>query len=254
MGVLAITLLLGLFAAATGLQELGRYIGVARRRSGHAAEGIAAMESAVFALLGLLIAFTFYGAATRFDARRQLVVDEINALGTAWLRIDVLPADAQPAVRAEFRGYVDQRIATYRALPDQAAAKIHSDSAAARQAALWSLAVAGAQRTTPPTLAPSVLEPLNESFDLATARTAAWQMHPPLMIWLLLAILASVCCLLSGFDSAAGARRSWFHVMMLSLLLSATIYVTVDFEFPRVGLIRLDDFDQLLVSLRAGMR
>ena len=254
MGGLALLVFLSLFAAVTGLQEVGRQIGLARRRAGHPAEGIAAMEGAAFALLGLLVAFTFYGAATRFDARRQLVVDEINALGTAWLRIDVLPADAQPAVRDAFRAYVDQRIATYRALPDQAAARVHLDSAALRQAGLWSLAVAGSRRVEPPTLAPGVLDPLNQSFDLATARTAAWQMHPPLMIWLLLSVLAGVCCLLSGFDSAAAARRSWFHVVLLSMLLSATIYATVDFEFPRVGLIRLDNFDELMVSLRAGMR
>ena len=205
MGAPAVLLLLALFAAATGLQEAGRYIGLARRRSGHPVEGIAAMEGAVFALLGLLIAFTFYGAATRFDARRQLVVEETNALGTAGLRVDLLPADVQPSVRTELLAYVDQRIAIYRALPDRAAAQVHIDSAAARQAALWSLAVAGVQRIVPPTLAGAVLDPLNESFDLATARTAAWQMHPPLIIWLLLAILTGVCCLASIRRPGRGA-------------------------------------------------
>jgi len=65
--------------------------------------GAGAVEGSVFGLLGLLIAFTFSGAAFRFDARRQLAVEETNAIGTAYLRLDLLPADKQPALRDSFR-------------------------------------------------------------------------------------------------------------------------------------------------------
>ncbi len=73
--------------------------------------------------MGLLIAFTFSGALTRFDARRVQAVDEANAIGTAYLRVDLLPAAAQPKLREAFRSYADARIATYRKLPDVAAAR-----------------------------------------------------------------------------------------------------------------------------------
>ena len=82
--------------------------------------GAGVVDGAVFGLLGLLVAFTFSGAATRFDARRQLVVEEANAIGAAYLRLDVLPAAAQPALRARFREYLDSRLAAYRAVPDMA--------------------------------------------------------------------------------------------------------------------------------------
>src|SRR6476659_6351344 len=73
-----------------------------------------ASEGAVMALLGLFLAFTFSGAGNRFDERRHLVIEETNAIGTAWLRIDLLPADAQPVVRGLFREYLDARLETYR--------------------------------------------------------------------------------------------------------------------------------------------
>src|SRR5512143_443438 len=95
----------GLFVGMILLLELGRRLG--RRRQGKHEEGaragLGAVEGAVFALLGLLIAFTFSGAASRFDARRELIVREANAIGTAWLRLSLLPADAQPGLRVLFR-------------------------------------------------------------------------------------------------------------------------------------------------------
>jgi hypothetical protein len=74
-------------------------------------------------LLGLLLAFTFSGAGARFDGRRHLIVEETNAIGTAYLRRDMLPAGAQPALRENFRRYVDARLHVYRKLLDMAAAK-----------------------------------------------------------------------------------------------------------------------------------
>ena len=68
------------------------------------------MEGAVFALLGLLVAFAFSGAATRFDTRRQLIVEETNAVGTAYVRLDLLPAEVQPTLRARVRQYLATRL------------------------------------------------------------------------------------------------------------------------------------------------
>ena len=106
------------------LLELGRRLG--RRRQGRDEEGaragLGAVEGAVFTLLGLLIAFTFSGAASRFDMRRQLIGQEANAIGTAWLRLDLLPAQAQPELRDLFRRYLDLRLAAYRKMPDVEAA------------------------------------------------------------------------------------------------------------------------------------
>src|SRR6185436_12430539 len=113
-----------LLAGMVGFLEIGRRIGI--RRVAVDAEGVregaGAVEGAVFGLLGLLLAFTFSGAASRFDERRHLIVEEANAIGTAYLRLDLLPAEEQPPLRDLFRSYLDSRLAAYRKLPDIKAA------------------------------------------------------------------------------------------------------------------------------------
>src|SRR5262247_3663265 len=103
-GTLAGFLFVGILAALA----LGRWLGkVAIARYGAAAlPSVGSLETAVFALLGLIIAFTFSGALSRFDARRALVVDEANAVGTAYVRLDLVPASAQPKLKETFRKYV----------------------------------------------------------------------------------------------------------------------------------------------------
>jgi hypothetical protein len=101
--VLAIAAAVGLFGAVLGFLELGRRLGTRWRESSGPSRGHAAIEGAVFALMGLLIAFTFSAAQGRLDARRRLLIDEANAIGTAYLRIALLPAKAQPALRDDLR-------------------------------------------------------------------------------------------------------------------------------------------------------
>jgi hypothetical protein len=101
------------------LLEIGRRIGLRQlaEEGESASKGLGAIEGAIFGLLGLILAFSFSGALTRFDARRHLVVEEANDIGTAWLRIALLPADAQSHMRDLFRRYLDSRIEVYRKGP-----------------------------------------------------------------------------------------------------------------------------------------
>jgi hypothetical protein len=94
------------------LLKIGRRVGLRRiaEEGDTASKGLSEIEGAIFALLGLILAFLFSGAPTRFDAARHLVVEETNYIGTAWLRIALVPADAQPSLRDLFRRYLDSRI------------------------------------------------------------------------------------------------------------------------------------------------
>jgi len=251
-GGVALMLFVGILASL----RAGRRIGLrAIERAGGAPNAsIGSLEAAVFALLGLMIAFTFSGALARFDLRRVQAVDESNAVGTAWLRIDLLPAQAQPALRDTFRRYVDSRIATYRALPDIAAARAEIERSQVLQAELWKLAVAATRVPGVPTSAEILVMPaLNDMFDISATRIAATRIHPPTIIYLMLIGLALTAALLAGYQSAGEKGYDWVHKVGFAAIVALTVYVILDIEYPRLGFVRLDAIDQLLVNVRAGM-
>lgn len=236
--------------------ETGRRLGARQlaRDPEAARSGAGVVEGAVFSLLGLLIAFTFSGAAARFDARRQLVVEEANNIGTAWLRLDLLPSAAQPPLREKFRQYVDVRLAVYGNLHDAAATQAALARTAALQNEIWTGAVA-ACRDAGSSTAPMLLLPaLNQMIDITTTRTMAAKTRAPALIYAVLVVLVLAGSLLVGYGMAAGRKHNWFHTFAFVLAITLAMYVIFDFEFPRIGLIRLDPFDQVLVDLQRGMK
>src|SRR5271165_4721851 len=157
------------------LLEIGRRIGV--RQLAEEGESASKGLGAIFGLLGLILAFSFSGALTRFDARRHLVVEEANDIGTAWLRVALLPADAQPPMRDLFRRYLDSRIEVYRKVPDMEAVKSEQARSAKLQSEIRALAVSST-REVGTAQAPMLLLPaLNAMFDITTTRTEAARVH-----------------------------------------------------------------------------
>src|SRR5215813_12098170 len=242
----------GLFLGMLLFLEIGRRIAIRRMKedTGNAGEGV----GAVVALLGLLLAFTFSGASSRFDTRRQLIVEETNDIGTAYLRLDLLPAPLQPPLRDSFRRYLDARIDVYRKLPDIAAAKESLANANELQGQIWRQAVAASRAEGAPAAAPILLLPgLNAMIDITTTRTMATQVHPPVVVFVMLFGLALAASLLAGYGMTGSKLRSWFHMLGFALVMATAVYVILDIEYPRLGLIRVDAFDQALVDLRESM-
>ena len=245
----------GLFVAILGFLALGRRVGKERLASAEASPAhFGAVEGAVFGLLGLLLAFTFSGAASRFDDRKNLVTLETNAIGTAWLRIDVAAADAAPELRALFRRYLDSRIATYRQAGDPDAAHDEYARSVALQGEIWSRAVAacGHPRASPGACV-VLLPALNEMIDITNTRLMATRMHPPAAIFVLLVMLTLAGALLAGHGMGGRAAWSWMHAAGFAAVMAATIYVIVDMEYPRLGYITMRAVDQAMVDLRQSM-
>jgi len=234
--------------------EGGRRLGARKEAAAEGAGGpFGAVEGAIFGLLGLMIAFTFSGAAARLDTRRAQIVQETNAIGTAYLRLDLLPPPARDALRAQFREYVASRLATYRKLPDVAAARAELDRSRGLQDRIWTEAVEAA-RKEPTSTAVLLLPALNEMFDITTTRLAAMQMHPPAIVFAMLGVLALVSALLAGYGMARVGSRPFLHPIAFAAILAATVYVIIDMEYPRAGLIQVRDFDRLLEEIHEGMR
>jgi hypothetical protein len=246
-----------LFAAMLVTFEVGRRIGVAQlgRDPDGLAKGVGAAEGAVFALLGLLMAFTFSGAASRFEARRLMIDNEVNAIGTAYLRLDLLPAEAQPQLRKMFKQYAMLRSTVYRDVVQISEVEKRIANGTAMQGEIWNSSLAAIQRPGAASQAGMLLLPaLNEAFDIAATRHMSTSNHPPLVIFVLLGVLSVLGATLVGYSSLSNRRRTWMHPVSFALVMSLAFYVIVDLEFPRLGMIRVDAADQLLVELANSMR
>lgn len=252
----ALMFVAGLFVAILLMLELGRRVGArqrARIMAGGAA-GIGAVEASIFALLGLLLAFTFQGAAARFDWRRTLIVQEANNIGTAWLRVDLLPAGAQPAMRGLFREYLDSRLETYRKVANKIEVRAELDRTALLQNEIWKIALDHSRSEGGQMVVVGLLPALNQMFDIVTTRSMAAQTHPPTIVFVMLALMACTAAFLAGHGMSGSKVRSWVHSVGFAAILAATVFVILDMEFPRLGFIRVDAFDQVLVDLRLSMK
>jgi hypothetical protein len=249
----ALFLLIGMLV----MLEIGRRIGVMRRPKESEGErgGLGTVEGAVFALFGLMVAFTFSGAASRFNEKRMLIAEEVNCIETAYLRLHLLSHSAQPALQELFRRYIDSRIETYRKLPNMAAAEKEMAKSKKIHEEVWDQAVAATQLPdSHPSSGLLLLPALNNMIDISTTRTMALQLHPPRIIYALLLGLGLICSLLAGFRMSSGQHRSWLHILGFTVLTVIIVYVMLDVEYPRAGLIRLESADQLLVNLRENMK
>jgi hypothetical protein len=246
----------GMFFGMLLFQEVGRRFGI-RRMAKHPegiGPGTGAMQAGVFALLGLLIAFTFSGAASRFDDRRKLVAQEANAIGTAYLRLDLLAPDARSALRQRFGQYLDARLAVYRKLPDVEAAQQEWARGTALQDEIWTHAITACRAQGDPPSCMLLLPALNEMIDITTTRMISMMTHPPTIIFVLLFGLGLGSSLVAGYEMAGNTRRSWIHMITFAAMTAVTVYIILDLEYPRAGLIRVDAADQVLLELRESMK
>ncbi len=248
--LISIVLLLLMLAA----MHLGNRIGLSidAKAEDEYKRGTGAVEGSLFALLGLLLAFTFAGAAARFEVRRDQIIEEANCVGTAYLRLDILPADRQPALRQLFRDYVDERLKGFELTPDPAA-ETHFARANEMQTQIWRECTAACAEAGNPAVTSLVLAAMNQMFDIASSRAAARLGHPPLPIFILLVSAALACSAMAGRDMASRVFRKRLYRFGFAFMVSLTVFVIVDLEFPRIGFMQLDRYDAFLMQVRKSM-
>ena len=255
IGLIPLYASLATCAGMIGCLELGKRYGRKHVSADpNTATSIGVLDTAVLALLGLLIAFTFSSASSRFEMRRHLAVQESNDLGTAWLRLDLLQPEARAELQQLFRDYLDARIETYSCLPDLEAAERHWARSSELQGRIWTRARQAVEAQPVSTAGILLMPALNSMFDTASARRAALVSHQPVLIFLMLLALAFVTAALVGHALARDCPGGWLHTWAFALITALTVYVILDLEFPSVGLIRLNLGEQLLGEVRASMK
>jgi hypothetical protein len=120
---------------------------------------------------------------------------------------------------------------------------------------IWQLAIGALrQPETRPNAEILLLPALNQMFDITTVRVVATQMHPPLVIYVMLVGLALAAALLAGYQTADQKGYDWMQKVGFAGIVALTVYVILDIEYPRLGFVRIDAIDQVLVNVRAGMK
>jgi hypothetical protein len=247
----------GLLVGMLVCMEIGRWSGARwlAENPENTTSGLGLAQGAIFTLYGLLLAFTFSQATSRFDVRRELIVEEANAIGTAYLRLDLLTPELQPALRQQFRDYLDSRLEVYRKMPDIVAVEAELSRSGRLQQGIWTRAVVDSRLVgTSPETGRLLLPAINAMIDITATRTMAAKIHPAPVIYKLLFLLALVCSLLAGYGMAGSKKRNWLHTTAFAVITAASVYVILDIEYPRAGLIRINAFDQVLVELRQSMQ
>lgn len=199
------------------------------------------VQAAVLGMLGLLLAFMLAMAESRFSGRRAMIVDEANAIGTTYLRAELLPDPHAAASRALLRRYVDERRAYHAVRADRAQIGASDARTAALQAELWQCAATAARAHPDSEVAALYVAALNEMFDLEAARAIAVAGRLPLSLIGLLFAVAMLANGITGYCCGLGRRRDALSLVVVPALIAAACIVVVDLDQPRAGLVRITD-------------
>jgi hypothetical protein len=247
--------LLVLVASLLAVHEAGFRIGRRRlaRVGKDAGQGLGPTEGAIFALLGLLIAFTFSSAGSRFDHRRQLIAEEANAISTSYLRLDLLGPELSAPIRPLYRDYLELRIAQSRRPnfdPGQPGA---FDEVGAAQAKIWEVVIAALEKRGEPALKMPVLVPLNEMIDIVSTRRMASMLHPPAIVFFALALMSALASFVAGHATGMGGHRSTLHTLLFVVAIGGAVYSIIEIEYPRLGFVTIHGADVMLIDLRTQL-
>ncbi|HLJ90865.1 MAG TPA: hypothetical protein VKZ53_28935 [Candidatus Angelobacter sp.] len=204
------------------------------------------VQAAILTLLGLLVGFAFSMAVSRYDQRKNYEEAEANAIGTEYVRADLLPASAADRVRDLLRNYLDHRILFYTARDDHELEGINA-STTELQAELWSAVKTPAAAEPTPVVALAVAG-MNDVLNSQGYTQFAWGNRIPAAAWTLMLAIAIICNLSIGY----GARKSRNLFLVLPLAVSISFFLIADIDSPRRGLIRVEPPN--LISLAQSLK
>ncbi len=226
----------GLFAAT----ELGYRIHLRHLKKLESADATKPESSfpifgAALGLLALILGFSFSMALERYDLRRTLVLDEANAIGTVELRSRLIASPGREEMAQAVRQYLDVRLEYFAAAGDPAKEQAARRHTIAMQDKLWQVMSRGIETHEQNPLTSLLVSSVNDAFDLATSRRAAFTSHIPASVLGMVLLYALICASLLGYALADTRRRHLAMSSLLLLLLSLVVTVIVDIDRPRVG-------------------
>jgi hypothetical protein len=205
-----------------------------RLRPQHEKEApVGAVVGATLGLLAFLLAFTFGMAASRYDTRKQLVLEEANAIGTAYLRAEMAPEPQRSELRSLLREYA--------ALRKGGVTSIMSPEVAAGSSALhdrlWASAVTASQQNPESVVVGLLVQSLNEVIDLDATRITAGRNRIPDMIWVTLYLVTMFTMAAMGYQFGLTGEHSWPVSILMALVFASVLFLIADLDRPQRGLL-----------------
>jgi len=212
-------------------------------------KGAGLTEAAILGVLSILMGFTFSITLSKFETRRELIVQEANDIGTAILRCDLYPDSIRNLLLADFREYVDVRISYYDAGENEEKIREELDKAALISGRIWKRTAASAQDTRFIVRSNQMIPILNDMIDIVTTREATRVSRVPrLILWtLLILVLASAWLLGSDFASQAKNR---LLLAGYAIVMTMTLNLILELDRPRQGLINNDQVEAKIEALK----
>jgi hypothetical protein len=212
-------------------------------------EDFGAILAATLTLLGLIIGFSFSMAISRYDQRKDYEEAEANAIGTEYVRADLLPPADAVKVRALIRSYLDQRVLFYTTRDEKELKQIDARTGQL-QAELWAAVLAPAAAQPTPLVALAV-SGMNDVLNSQGYTQAAWWNRIPVAAWSLMAAIAICSNLLIGYGARNAKAERILH-LVLPLVVSISYFLIADLDSPRRGVIHVSP--QNLLSLAQSLR
>ena len=202
-----------------------------------------AVVGATLGLLAFLLAFTFGMAASRYDTRKQLVLQEANAIGTTYLRVEMLPEPQRSEIRNLLREYAAQRVGGVTAIMTP---EIMAKSGALHDR-LWAQAVAVGGQSPNSIVVGLFVQSLNETIDLDETRVTAGRNRIPDTIWLALYVVTILTMAAMGYQFGLTGEHSWPVTILLVLVFTTVIMLIADLDRPQAGWLKVSQ--QAMIDL-----
>ncbi|GAB3092622.1 hypothetical protein G8770_05535 [Aestuariicella hydrocarbonica] len=251
MGLISTLILVCLITAV----EIGYRFGWYQRRRWENIEsgGGAVVQTSILALLGLLLAFTYGAGVSRFDARKSAVIQEVNAIGSAFNVADLIAEPERTGLRQALLDYARTRTAELPTTPTaeqlEAAIRITTEA----QSKIWPLVNRAVGKAASPAIQGALISNTNHVLDMHQVRLAAINDFLPISIVILQLFVASASLTVVGFNTGLSGRISRWRMYVLALVVTAIMFVILDFDLSKAGFIQVNDtgLKELVLAMEA---
>jgi hypothetical protein len=247
----SVTIAIVLFISIIILNEVGFRVGrfVQVRTDSEFKALTSSIQASVLGLLALLLGFTFSMSMQRFDNRSMALIEEVNTIGTAILRVQLLPDKYKVEANQNLKKYIELRIAIGQIdLTKAEERKVYNNQIADLQSKLWLIATSATSDDARAVTTGAFIKSLNDLIDSQGKRNALLQMHVPEVVLILLFVVFISSGAMLGYSGGLSGKRVFAPIVLVSLLITLIVFIIIDLDRPKRGLIQVNQ--GIMVSLQ----